>query len=250
MIKTLTSLKSLLSLKSFLSVFYSVMAFVIALVLAWFILAKQDFAYGFWHDNVGIAEGIEKYGPKNRYRVGFADTSREQRIELFAEINHSIHNQGKGLSEISYDSNTSRGQQPLLREPEIIHLQDVANLLDFLKIVIVLVGVFWIFLFIILIKKYRSLPSVKFQLLSLSNLLILGLLLIALLGPEQVFNALHIWVFPKDHQWFFYYQDSLMSTMMLAPILFGWISILWVAVAVAIYGVITLIIAKLAKGYL
>ncbi len=215
--------------------------------MAWFILAGQDFGYKFWHDNVGIAEGIEKYGPKNRYRHGFADTTREQRFELFSQINHSVHNQGKGLSEITYQTKTSRGQQTLLRQPEIVHLQDVANLIDSLKIVVLLIGISWVFLFVILTKKYRSIPSIKFQLLSLFSLLLFGLVLIILFGPEQVFNILHVWVFPKDHQWFFYYQDSLMSTMMLAPILFGWISILWLAVAITIYGLITLSLAKITE---
>lgn len=243
------SLPKRLLFTGFLSFFYSVMTFLVVLALAWLILAKQDFAYEFWHDNVGIAEGIEKYGPKNRYRKGFADTTPEQRFILFSQINNSVHHQGKGLSDITYQTKTSRGRQSLLRQPEIIHLQDVANLLDFLKIAVMIAVVFWVLLFVILAKRYQSMPSVKFQLLSLSGLLLLGFLLIAVLGPEEVFNTLHIWVFPKDHQWFFYYQESLMSTMMLAPILFGWISILWLVVALVLYGFIILLLSKvLSRG--
>lgn len=56
-----------------------------------------------------------------------------------------------------------------------------------------------------------------------------------IVGPEKVFNQLHIWVFPDDHQWFFYYQDSLMSTMMFAPHLFGWIGLAWTILIVFIF---------------
>jgi hypothetical protein len=43
-------------------------------------------------------------------------------------------------------------------------------------------------------------------------------------GPTQVFYQFHLWIFPADHQWFFYWQDSLMSTLMKAPVLFGGIA--------------------------
>lgn len=48
-------------------------------------------------------------------------------------------------------------------------------------------------------------------------------ILLAVFGFETVFYQLHIWLFPADHQWFFYYEDSLMSTMMQAPVLFAYI---------------------------
>ncbi len=42
-----------------------------------------------------------------------------------------------------------------------------------------------------------------------------------LIGPTKVFYWGHEVVFPENNQWFFYYEDSLMSTMMKAPALFG-----------------------------
>ncbi len=47
-------------------------------------------------------------------------------------------------------------------------------------------------------------------------------------GPEAVFYQFHIWLFPADHEWFFYWQDSLMSTLMKAPVLFGGIAVVLV----------------------
>ncbi len=193
-----------------------------------------DFFYGVWHD-VQIKECIEKFGPKNRYKPGFQDTTRTQRIELFHEINMAVHRGGKGLEDISYQSPSSGGQQRLLREPEVVHLQDVANLLSVLLPLALIVVFDFPFLVIFYYRKFGTLPSIKYQSLGLLGLLVvLGGLLI-LIGPEKVFNTLHVWIFPKDHQWFFYYQDSLMSTMMYAPKLFGWIALTWALIASALF---------------
>ena len=43
-----------------------------------------------------------------------------------------------------------------------------------------------------------------------------------------MFYQFHIWLFPADHEWFFYWQDSLMSTLMKAPVLFGGIAVVLV----------------------
>ena len=49
------------------------------------------------------------------------------------------------------------------------------------------------------------------------------------------FYALHEWIFPDNHQWFFYYQESLMTVLMKAPDLFGAISVLIALLAIPIY---------------
>ena len=56
--------------------------------------------------------------------------------------------------------------------------------------------------------------------------------LLVIVGPKKLFYAFHIWVFPVEHQWFFYWEQSLMSTLMKAPDLFGGI-----AVALVMFGV-------------
>jgi len=58
-----------------------------------------------------------------------------------------------------------------------------------------------------------------------------------IVGPKDVFYQMHIWVFPDNHQWFFYYQDSLMSTMMKAPDLFAGIAAQIVLLALLLFSV-------------
>jgi len=54
------------------------------------------------------------------------------------------------------------------------------------------------------------------------------LVLSLVIGVENLFYGLHTIVFPDDHQWFFYYEDSLMSTLMQAPNIFLPIGVVWI----------------------
>lgn len=233
---------------------FSVSSLLLALSLSWLVLAKTQFLYGVWHDIGGIKEGIATYAPSNRYKLGFAQTTRAQRIELFSLINTAIHEQGRGLSDISYHTPTSHGPQLLLREPEVVHLQDVANLIDILYLAAIVNGVGWLIFVGVITKRSFEVLGFKTQLLNVFSMSGASLLVILFFGPTRVFNQLHIWVFPSDHEWFFYYQDSLMSTMMLAPTLFGWIALSWFLLSVIVYVGIVLIArffyATLNKTYL
>ena len=66
-----------------------------------------------------------------------------------------------------------------------------------------------------------------------------------LIGAKRVFYSLHDLIFPAEHQWFFYYQDSLMSTMMKAPDFFAYVA---AALAVLAIGLLWLILFA-ASGY-
>jgi hypothetical protein len=46
-------------------------------------------------------------------------------------------------------------------------------------------------------------------------------------------------VFPPGHAWFFYYEDSLMTTLMQAPHLFGFIAVAIGVLALALFGGLT-----------
>lgn len=221
----------------------------VAFLLSWMLLAQANFLYGFWHDTVGIREGIEEYGPQNRFREGFAETSRRERIRLFAAINRAIHNKGEGLAEIYYRSPSVDDAQPLLRKPEIGHLQDVANLIAKLKWASLAMVIVWLACIGWAALARRPLPGLKHQLWGIGGVVISLGVLVLLIGPVTVFNQLHIWIFPADHPWFFYYQDSLMSTMMMAPRLFGWITLVWIPLALLVFVVLHLI-AGLAVGSL
>lgn len=215
---------------------------ILALSIAWVLLAQAQFFYGVWHDIGGIKEGIADYGPKNKYKKGFADTTRSQRIALFSEINQAIHHHGNGLSTIRYQTPTSNGEQYLLREPEVIHLRDVANLIDVMRWVVLLNVIVWLVLVVVTFAARKSYFGLKKQLPPMAVTLAIMVAILCFFSPEVVFNQLHIWVFPDDHAWFFYYQDSLMSTMMLAPVLFGWIAATWLVLAVMFFlGIIHII---------
>lgn len=224
-----------------------IVGFLFALSLAWGLMAKCDFFYSVWHDVGGIKEGIEKYGPTNRYKQGFADTTRKQRLQVFHEITIAIHNNGEGLRDIYYQSPTSIGEQQLLREPEVIHLQDVAKLLGVLMWLVLAVLILWPLMGYTYYRKFRCLPALNHQLFGLGGLLMLLAIILIAFGPEAVFNTLHIWVFPSDHAWFFYYQDSLMSTMMLAPVLFAWIAAAWVVISIAIFVLLNVLLVKVVS---
>ena len=214
---------------------YGLLSFLVALSVAWVSLASVNFLYGVWHDHGGIAEGIERYAPKNRYIAGFADTTRAERLRVFAEINRSVHSGGEGLADIQFDRKRGSRSTTLLREPEVIHLHDVANLIDALKVSALVVLVIWLGWSIYYFKHDRF-PKVLPLLASTLTVISVCIVVILLIGAEKVFNQFHIWVFPHEHQWFFYYQDSLMSTMMLAPTLFGYIAVALLLASLVIFG--------------
>lgn len=208
---------------AFLSISLFLSSVITAIFFAWLVLAPMNFLYGVWHDYGGIAEAIEKYGPKNKFKAGFADTSREQRMAVFHDINIAVHSLGEGLADIVYETPSSNGKQQLLREPEVIHLEDVAKLLFKLLWLALFAIVAFVMINIYAWRKKRRLFDVKKQVYSMFSLCVLCGLVLVIFGPAEVFNQFHIWVFPAENTWFFYYQESLMSTLMWAPHLFGWI---------------------------
>lgn len=206
------------------------LSFLVTLPASWWVLSKADFFYSPLYDNIGIAKHITKYAPQNmRGRMGFENTSKEERVALFHGIVEAINSHGEGLKNLSYDdTNLQKGHQSqqLLTQAEVIHLQDVANLLDKLKSLAIALIIFWIVIVAFLKFKKVTLPPTKDLLVSTFVIIVL-LSAVLLIGPEKVFNQLHIWVFPDNHQWFFYYEESLMSTMMKAPDLFAYIAGIW-----------------------
>lgn len=220
---------------------FLLLTFIVTLPVSWWGMAKADFFYSNLHDNIGIDKHIERYAPSNRFdKTEFEKTTKYERVALFHGVVESIHNKGVGLESLSYIRVSDKKDVMLFTEAEVIHLKDVANLLEKLKplvlgfLLIWLASVFWIYI------RRLKLPAAKhFFLLAL---ILLGIVVLVLsFGPEKVFNQLHIWVFPDNHQWFFYYEDSLMSTMMKAPYLFAYISIIWGLLSIFL----TIIIFKL-----
>lgn len=189
-----------------------------SLSFSWNLIAGQDYGYRWLYDLYQIEQHIDKYAPQNRYILGLDSVERQDHERMFAEIVHAIHRQGEGLEAISFQR---AGQDvSLLRQPEVVHLQDVANLVDFFQLlglmatlIVVLLGS-WLIL-------SGSQPAWKQQLAILLGVVLVSTSLVLVIGPKAVFYQFHVWIFPPDHEWFFYYQDSLMTTLMKAPHVFG-----------------------------
>jgi uncharacterized membrane protein len=212
-------------------IYYSALG-LSGLWLAWLGLSQVNFLYPIWYDLLDIHQTIETYGPQNRFKTGFALTDTQQHFQLFQQIVSAINNSGEGLNKIAY---VVDGQHhPLLHQAEIAHLKDVAHLVS---------GLYWAGLFSLLlwlacltrlIEKRAPLPR-------LNDSILLWLILIASLsiwvlldGVKEVFYQLHTWIFPPENPWFFYYQDSLMSTLMKAPDLFAPLSLLLLLTSLSI----------------
>lgn len=204
---------------------FTLLAFVAALLLAWQLLASVNFLYPLWYDIIGIDQTIAVYGPRNRYRQQFEITTKAERVRLFSAIVQAIHRQGTGLDTLVYRDPEGRPVASFLTPPEITHLQDVARLVDGL------LGIGWGALLALpvllgwLLKQQLPVPAVT-QLLLRAALVLVGTGgVILLIGPVPVFYRLHTWLFPEGHAWFFYYEDSLMTLLMQAPVIFGYIAL-------------------------
>lgn len=223
------------------------LAGVLALYLSWLVNAQLGYGYTWLYHLYQTDKHIEKYAPQNRFRDDFEYTSITQHKAIFQSIVDSVHNDGKGLEQIRYQVHGK--EQALLHQAEIIHLQDVAALINnihkFAAVCLVL--------FLGLSISHRRWPGGGIN-ASNKGMLSVALILLGVIitvfwayGAKQIFYQMHIWIFPKDHQWFFYYQDSLMSTLMKAPDLFAGIAIQITLLAIFIFAFASLCAKKLLK---
>ena len=214
---------------------YSLLGLILAFFLAWILLAKVDFGYSLLHDAMNIQKHAEKYGPQNRYRNGFQHTNKQEHVRLFSQINNAIHDHGNGLKSIQYQHTDGRVLGTLLHHAEIVHLKDVANLLDLLLVIAGLASVAWVTFVCAFSLEKIPMPNFNQQLKGILGLTAFCTLLVLLIGPVTIFYAFHEWIFPDNHKWFFYYQESLMTILMKAPDLFGAIAIFLTSLALIIF---------------
>jgi len=200
---------------------YAVIAVLLALTLSWALYSQVNYGYRFWYQHLDIAQHIELYGPQNRFKSDFEQLLPEQHWKAFEQIRDAVHNGGAGLADIGYQP-AGKIARPLLHQAELQHLQDVANFIDVGRVL------FWVLLGLWLPFAWLSIrlkaPSMLWRLGITVFTLGPVVAWLAIVGPTQVFYQFHLWIFPADHQWFFYWQDSLMSTLMKAPVLFGGIA--------------------------
>ena len=146
-----------------------------------------------------------------------------------------------------YHDNMGHPLGPLLTQAEIQHLYDVAQLVDRFRMVAWVAVIAGLLLAPLTLRYPQPPPSLaQISLTLLATTLILGGAIL-LTGPVEIFYALHVWLFPPEHQWYFYYEESLMSMMMQAPNLFGPIAVMWVVSALLLTGLFWQLLALLHR---
>ncbi|QBY03448.1 DUF1461 domain-containing protein [Thalassotalea sp. HSM 43] len=219
---------------SALWLFKSISLIIVCLGFSWIINSNLNFTYSVWYELLDIDQHIATYAPQNKFgKQDFANTEKAQHVELFARVVESINNSGEGLDAIQYQVNGQN--KALYTNSEVVHLQDVSNLVDKLTLMCIVVLLFFVLLQYLCIAKPYKTPSAKIRLITSSSFVLGIVLLFAIIGFRDIFYYLHTVVFPDEHQWFFYYQESLMSTAMKAPDLFAALAINLVVVAAIVF---------------
>ncbi len=202
----------------------------------WLCLSSQNFHYSFWYKKLSIEENIQRFAPLNeKGKQSFALTVPAQHAGIFSDVVHSINNAGKGLSDITYRPANAANSYIMFTPAEVTHLQDVADLLTLMKWVSLCVLVGFFVVMILMVSKKIALAKIKYHVTYGAGFIVVLTLLTLLLGPKNVFYWLHIHIFPEDHQWFFLYKESLMSTFMKAPDLFAPIAVSWLLSSVGLW---------------
>lgn len=195
--------------------------FLASFFIAWQISAYSNFMYTTWYEVLDLDQAIMKYAPSNKYKNGFENTDKQQHIELFSGIVNAIQHGGDGLKQLRYIDLKNNKTQALLTNAEVVHLQDVANLVNKFKYIGSLGFVVALIVFVSMCVKNITISKFKRHLYGGVGVVLLLSVTVFVVGPTKIFYLGHELVFPNNHQWFFYYEESLMSTMMKAPALFG-----------------------------
>lgn len=199
----------------------SISLFCVSFYIAWNINAAANFLYSTWYEVLNLDETISKYAPDNKFKKGFEHTNKQQHIELFSGIVAGIQRDGEGLRVLSYIEKENHAKRTLLTDAEVIHLEDVANLVSKFKYLVIFGSLTAFVIFIFMRSKNTPIAKFKHYLLGGVGTMLVFSILVMLIGPTKIFYVGHEFIFPNNHQWFFYYEESLMSTMMKAPLLFG-----------------------------
>lgn len=194
------------------------LSFYLAVAASWWVSSLVDYGYPLWYRVLAIDEHISRYAPEHPSKSDFAQLSVQQHEQAFAKIVSAIHHRGEILEQIDYQAS---GQPPekLLDQLEVRHLYDVARLLRIGGWATLAAFLLWLAL---LKRQYSTvLPEYRQRAMTVLLVVLASAALLLLIGPKTVFYQLHVWLFPVENPWFFYWQESLMSTLMKAPVLFG-----------------------------
>ena len=229
----------------------SVVLFCICLSISWHIFSQNNFLFGQLYEYNEIQEHVEKYAPQNRNRDNFDITTKTEHVRIFSEIVEAINNNGFGLDEIVYKTDDGKVIDKFLTEAEIEHLHDVSVLVKNANIanIFLMLAFFGLILFFWVYKvikgRYFWKPfSVLAAFFNMYFLLtILGAAIFAI-GPQNIFYILHELFFANKGQWYFYFQESLMTTLMPETI-FASIAVLLVTIALLIWIFLSYLIVKI-----
>ncbi|HLR17784.1 MAG TPA: DUF1461 domain-containing protein [Alcanivoracaceae bacterium] len=207
---------------------YALICLLLALSISLWYVAAYDYAFAYWYDYLKIGEHLNTYAAQNHVKPFFHLLGKAEHVAAFQQIANAVHNNGVGLADITYvyHGHTIK----LLTHAEVVHLEDVARLFQRVKTTSFLLFLLWPVLAWAVFKKPLPSFSARFIAAFLGLAPLLLWLLIA--GAEAVFYQFHIWLFPPEHPWFFYWEESLMSALMKAPYLFGAIALMMCAITI------------------
>ena len=223
----------------------ALLALLLSFGVSWLILIPFDFAYEWLYSLIEIDKHIATFAPKNPIKLDFESTTDLERFRLFSGIVTAIHQHGVGLGTLVYHNPQGTALAKLLSHDEVVHLQDVAILIDRMKVLLLTCVALFVGQLAWIYFKAVRIPTFKSMLFTVLAFLCLVIIAVLIIGPYEVFYTLHVWVFPDEHKWFFYYEESLMSTMMKAPDLFAYIAILLLVIAVPVFVLIMWLIRRI-----
>jgi lipoprotein signal peptidase len=222
--------------------------------LAWVLLSSQAFYFGEIYQRSSLGAHIEKFAPRNKFKAHFELTTSEERIRIFGDIAQSVNEGGKGLSEIRYTYGDNAQGVQFLTEPEIQHLEDVANLIGKLKTFASAVAVTLGLALAALLARRRQLLcfgsldlSLKISTLGVNALSLFGLgaCVFYAYGSQKIFYLLHELAFPRGSKWFFYFEESLMTTLM-PEFVFAYIAAVLGAFTAIFGAVFAIVVARIS----
>ena len=216
-------------------------------LLAWHLLAQINFAYPTGYKLLDLDKHIAEFAPLNRHIRGFEFTRPADHWNLFAQITDAVQHNGKGLAEISFNL-PNNIRQPLMHSAEIVHLQDVSHLINKFYIAGGAGVLIWMMFFAIAYRQKLVFPRSRNIVLGFCGGVFIITSIVLAIGATKVFYWFHTKVFPEGHQWFFYYEDSLMTTLMKAPDIFAFIASLLLIALMIIWGLSTFGMARALKN--
>ena len=195
---------------------------VSCLYVSWQVLSQANFLYDQIYEHNNLEAHVNEFAPLNRNdKESFALTSKTERVRVFSDIAREINTGGGGLGSITYTPEGADAATPFLVEAERDHLQDVANLVSSLKpigaVIASLLIAFYGFCWYYKVSRYQYFWRPSGIFVSLFQIAAVAALCVAItfaLGPQQTFYLLHEWAFSDKAQWYFYFEDPLMTTLM------------------------------------